>query len=417
MLKHPLALSLALRYIRARKRGQFVSFIAAASLIGIALGVMVLITVLSVMNGFDYEIRHKLFNLADQVLIINSEHHIQNWQQLSNDALKQKDVVAAAPLIRAQGLLTRNSQSTPVLIQGILPQPEEKVSDLAKNMVVGGFNSLQPGSYQIVVGEGLAQGLGLQIGTQVVLVTPQANASPVGIIPRYRVFTVSGIYRVSGDTFLNENTAFIALKDAQTLYQYGNSVSAIRLRVTDLYSAPLVATNLNQALPETFFASDWTQKYGTFFKAIAMEKTMMFIILLLIVGIAAFNLVSTLVMVVNDKRSDIAILRTMGATPNFIMRVFMLQGFIIGSLGTFFGIIFGVLLALNVTAVVNFIQKVFGVQFVSSSVYFIDYVPSQLQWMDIVHIALAALMLSFLATIYPARSAAKTQPAEALRYE
>jgi lipoprotein-releasing system permease protein len=251
----------------------------------------------------------------------------------------------------------------------------------------------------------------------VVLVTPQANSSPMGIVPRYRVFTIVGIYSVSSDVLLNENTAFINLKDAQTLYQYGNAVSALRLRVVDLYAAPEVARNLNTVLPDTFFANDWTQKYGTFFKAIAMEKTMMFIILLLIVGIAAFNLVSTLVMVVNDKRSDIAILRTMGATPGFIMRVFMLQGFIIGSLGTLLGIILGILLSLNVTSIVNFIQNTFGVRFISSSVYFIDYVPSQLQWLDILHISLAALLLSFLATIYPARTAAKTQPAEALRYE
>lgn len=413
----PLALYIGLRYTRAKRRQHFISFISLASMLGIALGVAVLITVLSVMNGFDYEIQNRLFNMANQVTVSRIDGPLSNWPTLQQQVEKQPKVVAAAPFVSNQGMVTYLGAAAPVMITGILPDQESRVSQMASHLVRGSFDSLTPKQFNIVVGEGMAVDLGLSIGDKIILFTTQATPTPFGIQPRYRQFTISGIFHIDGNPAMDRGLGFINISDAQTLYQMGNAVSGLRLRINNLYAAPEVSSNLINTLPQGYIISNWTQEYGTFFKAIRMEKTMIFLLLLFIIAVAAFNLVSSLVMAVNDKQADIAILRTFGATPRTIMATFIVQGFVIGAFGTLLGFVGGILLALNVSSVVEFIQNLFHVQFISSSVYFISYLPSRLDWNDVWQVCSIALGLSLLATIYPAWQASRTQPAEALRYE
>ena len=413
----PLSACIGLRYTRAKRRNHFISFISLASMLGIALGVAVLITVLSVMNGFDYEIKDRLFNMANQVTVSRFDGPLYDWQQLAQQVEKMPNVKAAAPFVKAQGMMTQAGASAPVLVTGVLPEEENKVSEVVSNMEEGNFSDLKPKSFGMVMGEGLASLLGVGVGDKVILLTPQVSASPLGIMPRFKQFTVVGVFFVDGNPAMNQGVVFINMNDAQLLYQLDDAVSGLRLKVSDLYVAPQVTEALQNTLPADYTISDWTQEYGTFFKAIKMEKTMIFLILMLIIAVAAFNLVSTLVMVVNDKRADIAILRTFGATPSTIMRIFMIQGAAIGVVGTLLGLIGGIILAENANAVVNFIQRIFHVQFISSSVYVIDHLPSRLLWSDVWQVCGIALILSLLATLYPAWQASRTQPAEALRYE
>jgi lipoprotein-releasing system permease protein len=288
---------------------------------------------------------------------------------------------------------------------------------MSTRLVQGNFNSLTPDSFNIIIGEGLADNLGVGVGDQVIMYTPQLNASPLGIYPRLKQFTITGIFHIEENPSMDSGLAFINMRDAQKLYQLNNAVVGLRLKVSDLYAAPAVANELQGILPVDFTVTNWTQEYGTFFKAMRMEKTMIFLLLVFIIAVAAFNLVSSLVMAVNDKQSDIAILRTFGATPRTIMATFMVQGVLLGLVGTLLGTIGGVILAYNVGAVVDFIQKVFHVEFISSAVYFINYLPSRLEWSDVRQVCTIAMVLSLLATIYPAWQASRTQPAEALRYE
>ncbi len=413
----PLALYIGLRYTRAKRRDQFISFISLISMIGIALGVTILITVLSVMNGFDYEIRNHLFNLANQVTITRQDGRMNDWQQLAKKIEQQPQVVAVAPFVNAQGMLVRSGGTAPVMVSGILPDQESKVSTLSSRLEQGSFDSLQPGTFNIVIGEGLADSLGVSIGDKVIMYTPQLSSSPLGIYPRLKQFTISAVFHVDENPTMNTGLAFINLRDAQVLYQLDDAIIGLRLKVSDLYAAPAVARELQDMLPVDFVVTNWTQEYGTFFKAMRMEKTMIFLLLVFIIAVAAFNLVSSLVMAVNDKQADIAILRTFGATPRTIMATFMVQGVLLGLVGTFLGFVGGVVLAWNVGSVVNFIQKIFHVEFISSAIYFINYLPSRLEWSDVWHVCAIALGLSLLATIYPAWQASRTQPAEALRYE
>lgn len=413
----PFTLFIGLRYTRAKRRNHFVSFISLVSMLGIALGVMVLITVLSVMNGFDYQIRHKIFDMAQQVTINNFSGPIDNWQALADQVRKYKGVVAAAPFVSGQGMLTNVGQTNPVLIKGILPDQEKNVSQLQTKMVSGSFDSLTSGSFDIIMGQDLADNLGLQVGDKVTLITPQSSLSAIGVLPRFKRFTVIGLFKVGGGFGFDTGVAFVNMQDAEALYNLGSGVSGLRLKVTDLYIAPQVTEKLRAGFQQEYMISNWTDEYGDFFRAIKMEKTMMFFILILIVAVAAFNLVSSLVMIVNDKRAEIAILRTLGASPRNIMAIFMVQGCMVGIVGTLLGLIFGILLALNATALVADIQHVLGVQLISQSVYLVDYLPSKLEWSDVWHVCVIALFLSLIATLYPAWQAARTQPAEALRYE
>jgi len=313
-------------------------------------------------------------------------------------------------------MLANSGAARPVIMTGILPKEEQQVSLMSSKMVKGSFDDLKSGEYSIILGESMAQSLGLEIGDKVTVFTTDVNVSPLGVLPQYKRFTLTGTFRVGGGFHIDDTLAFINMGDAQKLFKLSSHVSGLRLKVTDLYAAPKVSEQLKLSLPE-FSVGNWTDEYGTYFKAIKMEKSMMFIILVLIIAIAAFNLVSTLVMVVTDKQSEIAILRTLGASPLTIMKIFIVQGSVVGVVGTVLGITAGIVLALNVSSIVQGIQNLFHLQLISSSVYFVDYLPSRLEWQDIFKISAISLLLSLLATIYPAWQASRTKPAEALRYE
>lgn len=414
----PIALYIGLRYTRAKKRNHFISFISLTSMIGIALGVMVLITVLSVMNGFDNEIRTRIFSMATQVAITATNGQpLTQSTSLTQKISQQADVVASAPFVTGQGMLVDLGQPHPIMITGVLPNLEKKVSEIPQKIVEGNFN-LEPGHYGIVLGEELALGLDLNIGDKVNIITPSVALTPVGIIPRFKTFTVTGVFRVGRSFGFESSMAYISLKDAQTLFQLGQGVTGLRLKLNDLYAAPQVSSSLIKQLPPSYEVTDWTSTYGSLMYAVSLEKRMMFFILLLLIAISAFNLVSSLMMVVTDKQSDIAILRTLGATPSTILSIFMVQGCIIGFTGTLLGLIGGITLASYVSNILSFVEHTFHVQILASNVYFfVDKLPSKIEKADIIHICLAALGMSLLATIYPALKAARTLPAEALRYE
>lgn len=414
---HPLALYIGLRYTRAKRRNHFISFVALISMIGIALGVAVLITVLSVMDGFDYEIHKHIFNMSNQVSISSFAGGINDWATVSKKIAQVKNVLSSAPNIMEQGMLSNDGIAQGVMVSGILPEQEANVSSISENMLAGNMNALKSGEFNMVLGYQLANNLNLKVGDKVTLFIPKATVTPVGIMPRFKRFNIVGIFSVGSEFGYDSGMAFINLNDAQKLFQFGDSVSHIRIKVSDLYIAPQVAQEISKILPENFSVTDWTQQYSLYFKSIRMEKTMMFIILLFIIAIATFNLVSSLVMTVTDKQADIAILRTLGASPKTITSIFIIQGSIVGIVGTLIGMIGGIILALNAPDIVRFLEKTFHTQFISSSVFFIDYLPSKLELGNVVKVSLSALIMSFVATIYPAWRASKVQPAEALRYE
>lgn len=415
----PVALFVGLRYTRAKRRNHFISFISLASMLGIGLGVMVLITVLSVMNGFDHEIRDRIFGMANQVSITGYEGSgISDWQQVAKKVQGFNDVTGVAPYVQGQAMLSNMGTVQPVLVSGILPEEEAKVSQLYTKIVLGSFKALEKGANGVVIGRQLANNLGLELGDKVNMIIPEASVTPLGIIPRYKRYNVVGIFEAGGGFKFDVSVAYLYLGDAQKLYKLGDNVTGLRLKVSELYAAPRVTDELIGKLdPGKYYVSNWTDEYGSFFQAIRMEKTMMFVVLVLIIAVAAFNLVSSLVMVVTDKRAEIAILRTLGASPGSIMATFMVQGSIVGVVGTLMGLISGVLLAHNVTYLVEKLQNILQTQFINSNIYFINYLPSRLEWSDVFHITLIALGMALVATIYPAWTASRTQPAEALRYE
>lgn len=413
----PVPLFIGLRYTRAKKRNHFISFIALTSMISIALGVAVLITVLSVMNGFDEQIRNRIFSMAQQVTVRTLSGSLQDWQTMSTQISQDKNVTGIVPYISGIGLLTAAGQNHAIAIQGILPDQEDAVSDISKKVVDGSLSALQPNQFGIVLGEKIVDDLGISVGDKVAILVPQASVTPLGVFPQMRRFTVVGIFRVGNGFGFDSQLAYMNLNDAQKLLMLGNAVTGLQLKLKDLYAAPQFSNDLAQRLPAGYVVSDWTQDYGPLFQAIKLEKTMMFLVLILLIAIAAFNLVSTLVMVVNEKKADIAILRTLGATPRTILATFMVQGLIIGLVGTLLGLIGGILLALNVTSLVTMINNLFHVHLFTGDAYFFDYLPSQIQVFDILKISAIALLLSLVATLYPAWTAARTQPAEALRYE
>lgn len=413
----PVALFIGLRYTRAKRRNHFISFISLMSMFGIALGVIVLITVLSVMNGFDREIKNRVFSMWPPMTISSMSGSVSNWKDLEKTLLNNPEITAVAPYINGEVLLTNSNQVQPALINGIDPQAEKQISELNQKMVLGNLDVLAPNKFGIVIGEELASRLDVTIGDKITVITPQVSLSPAGVIPRYKRFTVTGIFRAGSGFGFDMALAYINLSDAQKLFQFGSNVSGVHASIKDVYNAPQLSTELSQQLTPTARIMNWTDQFGAFFHAVKLEKTMMFFILLLIIAVAVFNLVCTLVMVVNDKESDIAILRTYGATPRTIMSIFVVQGAIVGIIGTLLGIVGGIALALNVTQIVKWIEEVFHVHFLSSSVYFVNYLPSELLWQDVIKISMAALVLSLIATIYPAWRASRTEPVEALRYE
>ncbi len=413
----PLSLYIGLRYTRAKRRNHFISFISLASMLGIALGVTVLITVLSVMNGFDYQIRHRFFAIAPQVTVITGRNISQQWPELRTKILKLPNVTGVAPYVSGRGIINSDGQVSGLEVLGINPTLEGTISELPKSIVAGSLVTLKPNTFNIIIGQSLANNLGLSVGDHLIVFTPQINTTLAGAFPRYRQFTVSGIFKTSSGFGFEGSVAYINMQDAARLFPPGVGTSGFHVKLSNLYSANAVSQMIQNLLPATFSVTNWTVQFGAFFQALAMEKTMLFIILLLIVAVAAFNLVSTLVMVVNDKRADIAILRTLGASPGTIMRTFIIQGAVVGLIGTLLGLIGGLLLSWNVTAISNGIQNLFHVQLIKSSIYFINYLPSRVQMSDIILVCSVAFGLSLLATLYPASLAFRTQPAEALRYE
>ncbi|WP_210396327.1 lipoprotein-releasing ABC transporter permease subunit [Motiliproteus sediminis] len=411
----PLSLFIGLRYTGAKRRAHFISFISTVSMIGLTLGVAVLILVLSVMNGFDRELRQRILGMVPHATLSLYRNEIQDWQPLIEELENQPKVVGAAPYITAQGMLTSHGVVQGVLVNGIDPAYEPRVSILGEHMTQGQLNALQGGEFGIVLGDLLARSLGVQLGDKITLVLPEASISVAGVFPRLKRFTLVGVFSVGAE--LDASMAYIHLEDAARIKRISSGVEGVRLKLDSLFDAPREVRRIARTLEGGYRVSDWTRTHGNLFQAIQLEKKMIGLLLFIIVAVAAFNIVSTLVMVVADKRSDIAILRTMGASSGTIMRTFIVQGGYIGCVGTLVGTALGVVMALTVTDVVAWIEQVFHIQFLSAEVYFISYLPSELRWPDVAVIALTSLLISLLATIYPAYRASQTKPAEALRYE
>lgn len=411
----PLAMYIGFRYTRARKKNYFVSFISLSSMLGIGLGVMVLITVLSVMNGFDEQIHKRFFGMAPEITLSERDGKLHNWQNLQRELTTFPGIKAIAPYVGGQGLLTHEGQVLPIVITGILPEQETAVTHLQDKLILG--NTANLGNFGIILGKSLAESLGVMLGDKVTIMIPQATVTPAGMIPRFKRFTVVGVFSAGSGFNFDTKLAFIHLTDAQKLLQLGDDISGLKMKIDNVYRAPELSAALAKKLGDDYEVGNWTSQFGAFFEAIKMEKTMMFLILLLIIAVAAFNLVSSLVMVVNDKQSEIAILRTIGAKPSTILWIFIVQGMLVGVVGSGLGLISGLLLASNATAIVSGLQNLFHIQLLSSSIYFVDYLPSKILFADIIKVCVMALLMSFLATIYPAWRASKTVIAEALHYE
>lgn len=412
----PYELWIGLRYTRAKRRNHFISFISLISMAGIALGVTALIVVLSVMNGFQEELRNRILGVASHLEITGAGESLSDWPGLDVQVRRHPEVRGTAPYVRGQALLANGSNPRGALVRGVLPEREGEVSDLGAAMKTGRLSDLKAGEYNIILGLELARSLGLTLGDKVAVIIPQGTFTPAGLVPRLKQFTVVGVFE-AGMYEYDAGLALIHLADAQRLYRLGDGVSGLRVKLADMDRAPFVTRALAESLHGEYFLSDWTMSHANFFRAVAIEKRMMALILTLIVAVAAFNIISTLVMVVTDKQADIAILRTLGASPASIMQIFMVQGSLIGVVGTALGVSGGILLALNVATVVPMIERALGLDLFPADVYFISELPSKLVWSDVAWIGGVALLLAFLATLYPSWRAARVQPAEALRYE
>lgn len=408
----PLSLFIGLRYTKAERKNGFISFISLISMLGLMLGVAVLITVLSVMNGFDKEIKSRILGMVPQATV-TSYDIITDYKPLVDTISKDTRVSAAAPFIQLQGMLTANGQVAGVAVSGIEPDYEKNVSIVHEFMVKGDIDNLKAGEFGIVLGKDLAQSIGVDMGDKVTLILPEASPSPAGIIPRFKRFTVVGIYDISAD--VNSVMTMVAMRDAGVLLRLPEGAQGVRMKLKDIFSAPQVASDMVQLAPERLIGDNWTKTHGSLFSAIQMEKSMIGLLLFLIVIVAAFNIVSSLVMLVTDKKPDIAILKTFGASPRLIMQIFMVQGMIIGVIGTVAGTVLGVTLALTISDIFAFISQSFGLNMLEA--YPVKTLPSYLKWLDVFVIVTASFLLSFLMTIYPALRAAKIAPADTLRYE
>ncbi|WP_248883925.1 lipoprotein-releasing ABC transporter permease subunit [Acidithiobacillus acidisediminis] len=412
----PFELWVGLRYTRAKRRNHFISFITGTAILGMVIGVAALITVMAVMNGFDHTLRSRILAVTSDVIVQGNGVPVLNWHEAEKNLSAVRGVTGVAPYVQAQAMLSHDGLVSGALVEGIDPQLEGRVNRLAQDMKVGSLDALQQHPWGIVLGRALAKQLGATVGSKITLISPQGGVTPLGVTPTLRQFTVVGLFSV-GIYAYDSGMAYISLPDAQALYNLGSGVTGLRMQITDPFNAPVFAAHLQKILGPAFYVQDWTQTHENFFKALAMEKLVMFVILSLIIAVAAFNIVATLVMVVTDKEPDIAILRTLGARPRSIMLIFMVQGIIIGLFGTALGVLGGVLLALNVPTIVPFIEQLFHVQFLSPEVYSISQLPSRLEWADVLHVAIASLLMSWIATLYPSWRASRVDPAEALRYE
>ncbi|MDH3990468.1 MAG: lipoprotein-releasing ABC transporter permease subunit [Gammaproteobacteria bacterium] len=404
------------RYVRSRSSNGFISTISAISMLGIAIAVAVLIVVLSVVNGFERELQDRLLAMSAHASIEGSDDRLSEWGVWAEIAEAQPGVAAAAPFINGQGLLVFGNKLSGAELRGIDPAREATVSGVGETMIEGDLSSLEAGSFNIVLGVELAEELQASLGDKVTLTLAEGIVTPAGVVPRTRRFTVSGVYRVGMYEF-DRRLAFINLGDSQKLFRKGEDVTGIRLAVTDIFNAPNIVREAALAGGGGVLVSDWTRRHINFFRSIQITKSILFVILLMVIAVAAFNIVSTLVMVVKDKQSDIAILRTAGATPADILRVFVTQGTVIGVLGTLAGMVLGVLLSLNLEGIVQFMESSFGIKFLAADVYFISDLPADLRISDVLRICSIALVLALLSTLYPAWRGSRTLPAEALRYD
>ena len=404
------------RYVRSRSQNSFVSLISAISMLGIAIAVLVLIVVMSVVNGFERELKDRLLAMTAHANIEHVDGKLTSAAALRETALKNPRVRAAAPYVHGQALLVAGKQLSGAEMRGIEPELEDSVSGIAKVMQSGELAELVPKKFNIVLGIELAQELQVGVGDKVTVTLAEGMVTPAGVIPRTKRFTVSGIYRVGMYEF-DRRLAYINIADAQRLYRKGDAVTGVRLSVTEIYASPEIVREVAREHGELVLVSDWTRRHVNFFRSIQITKSILFVILLMVVAVAAFNIVSTLVMVVKDKQSDIAILRTVGAKPSSILRIFVTQGSIIGVVGTLAGVALGILVAVNLESIVSFSEAAFGIKFLAADVYFISDLPSELKYGDVVRIAFIALVLALISTLYPAWVAARTAPAEALRYD
>ena len=411
----PFAIFVGLRYVRAKRRNHFISFISLISMAGIALGVMALIAVLSVMNGFEKELTSRILGMVSHAVVIQYGSSLDDWRPVAEQVAKHPQIRGVAPFIEAEGMLVYNKQVKGTAIQGILPEEEPRVSVIAEKMIAGKLTDLQGGQFGIVLGMEMAGSLGVVTGDKVTIVAPTANATPAGLLPRLKQFTVVGIFEIGMHEY-DSALALIHMDDAQKLFRK-DGPDGLRLMTTDMMSAPQISRDVMQHIPGQYGIIDWTQQHANFFRALKTEKTVMFVILTLIVAVAAFNIISTLVMMVTDKQADIAVLRTIGASPRSIMAIFMIQGTVIGVIGILIGMASGIWLALNVETLVPAIEDLLQMKFLSPEVYYISELPSDLHWNDVIVIGSVAFIFSVLATIFPAWKAANTQPAESLRYE
>ncbi len=413
-------LFIGLRYTRSRKRekgrNRFISFIALVSMLGIALGVAALIVVLSVMNGFQQELRNRILGVASHVQLSGFDGELANWQQVAERASSHPSVKAAAPYISAQGMLSFDQTVRGTLVRGILPDAEEQVADFSRHMRSGALQALAPGDFGIILGVELARALQVVPGEKVTLIAPQGLVTPAAILPRLKQFKVVGVFE-AGMFEYDSGLALIHLQDAQALYRMEERVSGVRLKLDDLFAAPRVGRELARLVGGEVAVSDWTRSHANFFRAVAIEKNMMFIILSLIVAVAAFNIVSTLIMAVTDKQADIAILRTLGASPGSVMTIFIVQGVVMGVVGLILGVIGGIVLANNLDILIPLIERATGTQLWSKEVYYISELPSQVQTPDVIVITTIAFALTLVSTLYPSWRASRVNPAEALRYE
>ncbi len=414
----PFELFVGLRYLRAKRKSHFTTFISMTSMIGIALGVAVLIIVLSVMNGFGTELRNRILGVASHLQITQGDNTLSNWQQVMRGVDGVPHVLAAAPFVMGQGMLSYATAAQGTLVRGIVPADEVKVAEFSDKMQVGSLDDLHAGAFNIILGADLAYALGATVGEKVVLMSPSGQATPVGTMPRMKQFKLVGLFEMGYQNY-DSGLALIHMEDAAKLYRMGDKITGLRLKLDDPFLtsevAPAIATKLsNQG---DYYISDWVQENPNFFAALKMEKRLMSIIMVLVVAVAAFNIVSTLIMAVIDKRADIAIMRTFGASPRSIMQIFIIQGALIGVIGTLLGALLGILVSLNIDVIVPFIEQIFNTKFLAKDVYYITEVPSQLLWSDVIAITLTSFILSLLATLYPSYKASKINPAEALRYE
>ncbi|TDO12597.1 MULTISPECIES: lipoprotein-releasing ABC transporter permease subunit [Halomonas] len=405
---------IGLRYVRAKRRNHFISFISLTSMLGLMLGVAVLILVLSVMNGFDHELRTRVLGMVPHTKI-EAPGGLTDWQSLAERLMARERVIGAAPYVEQQGMFAVGGRNEGAMVIGIQPEWESRVSIIDEHMRNGRLDDLVPGEWHIVLGSILARRLGVGVGDRVTLLVPEASITPAGVFPRLKRFTVSGIFSVGAD--LDASLAYAHIEDMQTLARLGDAVGGLRLELDDLFAAGSETRAIINELGPGYRGLDWTYSHGNLFQAIQMEKRMIALLLTVIVAVAAFNIVSTLVMVVTDKRADIAILRTIGATPRSIMGIFIVQGLAIGVIGILVGVTLGVLLALTVSDLIGWVESTFGIHFLDAGVYFISELPSRLIWSDVRNIVSAAFGLTFLSTLYPAWRAARVQPAEVLRYE